>query len=116
MKKGIKTAPSFGPRRTNCPNCGAPIDGIICQYCGTRIYDFINISEDEPVWICFRYDGMVVQCKTKHISSSVACENVTLYADDKPYIKQPDYTITLDFKVVQDENGVYFTVARKESE
>lgn len=21
---------------TNCPNCGAPITGSVCEYCGTR--------------------------------------------------------------------------------
>lgn len=21
---------------TNCPNCGAPVSGIVCEYCGTR--------------------------------------------------------------------------------
>ena len=24
---------------TNCPNCGAPIIGSVCEYCGTRHYD-----------------------------------------------------------------------------
>lgn len=23
---------------TNCPNCGAPITGPVCEYCGTRHY------------------------------------------------------------------------------
>ena len=22
--------------KTNCPNCGAPITGSVCEYCGTR--------------------------------------------------------------------------------
>ena len=21
---------------TNCPNCGAPVNGIVCEYCGTK--------------------------------------------------------------------------------
>lgn len=25
-------------RRTNCPNCCAPITGPICEYCGTRFF------------------------------------------------------------------------------
>lgn len=24
---------------TNCPNCGAPISGYICEYCGTTFED-----------------------------------------------------------------------------
>lgn len=33
-------------RRTNCPNCCAPITGSICEYCGTRfpwIQDAVTI-------------------------------------------------------------------------
>ena len=21
---------------TNCPNCGAPVNGLVCEYCGTK--------------------------------------------------------------------------------
>lgn len=26
--------------KSNCPNCGAPITGNKCEYCGTVFYDF----------------------------------------------------------------------------
>ena len=31
----------------NCPNCGAPINGNICSYCGTVFYnqDYIDIRK-----------------------------------------------------------------------
>ena len=35
----------------NCPNCGAPIAGGICEYCGSRVKNdndiFIEIKIDE---------------------------------------------------------------------
>jgi len=31
---------------TNCPNCGAPINGHVCEYCGTR-FPFLLGSENE---------------------------------------------------------------------
>ena len=37
---------------TNCKNCGAPLTGCECEYCGTR-YEFperiILYADDEPV-------------------------------------------------------------------
>lgn len=33
-------------KETNCPNCGAPITGRKCEYCGTRF------SEPEPIPTC----------------------------------------------------------------
>ena len=31
-------------KRTNCPNCGYPIQGYKCEYCGTHFYDFTNME------------------------------------------------------------------------
>lgn len=33
--------------QTNCHNCGAPITGSTCEYCGTRFN--IRVVEEEPV-------------------------------------------------------------------
>lgn len=33
---------------TNCPNCGAPITGSVCEYCGTRHDTGITIRFDPP--------------------------------------------------------------------
>ena len=33
-------------KETNCPNCGAPITGRTCEYCGTRF------SKEEPTIAC----------------------------------------------------------------
>lgn len=39
---------------TNCPNCGAPLTGHKCQYCGAVIFDFAAIEIGKPVWINFK--------------------------------------------------------------
>lgn len=31
-------------KRTNCPNCGAPIEGMKCEYCGTDFETIMRIS------------------------------------------------------------------------
>lgn len=38
-------------RQYKCPVCGAPVDGEKCEYCGCVIYDFANISTEEPRYI-----------------------------------------------------------------
>lgn len=34
---------------TNCPNCGAPITGPVCEYCGTRHWGYQSGSAGSPV-------------------------------------------------------------------
>ena len=40
---------------TNCPNCGAPVQGAVCVYCGTRFtlqptaQEFIYTLYGEPI-------------------------------------------------------------------
>lgn len=38
-------------RQYRCPVCGAPVEGEKCEYCGCVIYDFANISTEEPRYI-----------------------------------------------------------------
>ena len=38
-------------RQYKCPVCGAPVDGEKCEYCGCVIYDFADISTEEPRYI-----------------------------------------------------------------
>ena len=35
-------------RVSNCPNCGAPRNGSICEYCGTRFEERISVDEYSP--------------------------------------------------------------------
>lgn len=40
-----------------CPNCGAPVKGHKCDYCGTIIFDFATIEVDKPFWISIKAPG-----------------------------------------------------------
>ena len=42
----LKATPKLKDRILNCPNCGAPINGEKCEYCGTR---FKDDTEDELI-------------------------------------------------------------------
>ena len=47
--------------RTNCPNCGAPIDSTQCPYCKTSFYDFGAIEVGKPAWFRFKvYDRVYI--------------------------------------------------------
>lgn len=44
-----KTTPREKPVLTNCKNCGAPLHGSVCEYCGTvyrenQIYMNVNVD------------------------------------------------------------------------
>ncbi len=44
---------------TNCPNCGAPISGAECAYCGTKFYNFVNLDPREKVYLSISHAGKV---------------------------------------------------------
>lgn len=48
---------------TNCPNCGAPISGNVCEYCGTPFYDFSVIDVTQPCWITVKYGKSLIKAK-----------------------------------------------------
>lgn len=49
--------------QTNCPNCGAPISGIKCEYCGTQFFDLADIELNKPGFLRIRHDGRILLCK-----------------------------------------------------
>ena len=56
----------------NCPNCGAPISGDRCEYCGTQFIDCTTIRRDKPFYLKFSPDDEhTVICK-------VFLENLTV--------------------------------------
>lgn len=40
----------------NCPNCGAPVTGRVCDYCGT-----VHAKESEQVTIVDDYDYTIIR-------------------------------------------------------
>lgn len=44
--------------KTNCPNCGAPIQGSQCPYCGTVFLDFsaIDVTNSKPTYLKLKVD------------------------------------------------------------
>lgn len=55
----------------NCPNCGAPITGDRCSYCGTQLIDCTTIRTNKPFYLKYSPDGINV------FVSKVFIENFT---------------------------------------
>lgn len=51
---------------TNCPNCGAPITGSVCEYCGTRHETGITIRFDPPPQML--YDTLLLSRRVQQCS------------------------------------------------
>lgn len=41
----------------NCPNCGAPITGDRCEYCGTQFIDCTTLRPDKAFYLKYSPDG-----------------------------------------------------------
>ena len=80
----------------NCPNCGAPVTSHKCEYCGTVIFDFAEISMDEPSWVAVDFgDGAkrLLRVIMRDVSMRCALDAVP--------------TITAEFILVPDDKGVH---------
>lgn len=53
---------------TNCPNCGAPITGSVCEYCGTRNDTGIMLHFVPPKRLL--YDSFLLSRRIQQCSSS----------------------------------------------
>lgn len=88
----------------NCPNCGAPITGERCEYCGSVFYDWACLDSDKPFFIKIKRGNDLVMAKTvlEGIKITEDDDPLTLYADNKPYktIHKADITIDASFRVV----------------
>lgn len=50
-------------KNLNCPNCGAPITGFKCEYCGTQFYNFADIDLYKPCYARVKLDNRIVFVK-----------------------------------------------------
>lgn len=97
---------------TNCPNCGAPVVSNKCDYCGTYIFDFSQISIGEPCWISVDLgDGSkhLLHVILNNASVDANYNEISLYADGRAVktLIKPDVTLDMSFDVIaEDRTGV----------
>lgn len=61
--------------KTNCPNCGAPISGIKCEYCGTQFFDLADFELYKPGFLRMRIGDKVLLCKMAPRSIGIDCSD-----------------------------------------
>lgn len=96
----------------NCPNCGAPIAGDRCPYCGTVFYDFASIDMDKPSYIKMRLNGHVVIFKAVLQNVETTITPCSYYADNAIVTTHGDMSVSVDFAVIPD-NGVLYKVVKE---
>lgn len=96
----------------NCPNCGAPVTGGRCEYCGTLFLDFGALSMDEPTYIRIRREEgfAFFRCIVRNIE--MECRPTpTVYAwnDPRIVVQEPlQYILRFEAVSVPNEKGLVF--------
>lgn len=106
---------------TNCPNCGAPLTGHKCEYCGAIIFDFASIEVGKPVWINFKYMNNWVLAHVMPESATIHFEPMEenlLYADNRLQTVVSSYApprITMEFVEFPTSRGHYHIISEREA-
>lgn len=102
--------------KLNCPNCGAPITGTVCKYCGAVFYDFAVLDAERPTYVRIKYRGSINVFRAILSGFTFEMTNEPLvYMDNQPVLLMPeiaDATLDLSMRIVPDDRGVY--LCRKE--
>ena len=80
--------------KLNCPNCGHPIDDVICSYCGTVFYDFANIELNGSSYIRLKLFDTLQVFKVRLNTIRTNYDACSLP------------TIEMDFVILPDDKGV----------
>lgn len=84
--------------KLNCPNCGAPIIGAKCEYCGTQFYDFADIELNKECYIRIKYKDLILAAKFYPFECDFEQEQpeAAIYGDDRIAIcSQPEMYFSL---------------------
>lgn len=96
---------------TNCPNCGAPLNGVQCGFCGTYMYNVADLSAEKPTFIRLNLGGnwVMLRVLVTELELQNNYEPISIYADNAVIgtVSRPELTLHMDMHVVPDEHGIY---------
>ena len=77
--------------KLNCPNCGAPITGMECPYCGSVFYDFATLDSEKPTYIRMKWNDQIITTRALMRSATINVEWDSLPTIEIEFIAVPDY-------------------------
>ena len=111
-------------QKTNCPNCGAPleIDKVKCSYCNTIYYDLsaIDFDSNEPIFLTIKKNNMLITQKVKPQTASfeMSCDEVfaTDIKGNKLMALKTNHTLdtNISFIAIPDEHNNLMVVHKNE--
>lgn len=108
----VRMFPKSGDKEyLNCPNCGAPLDGIQCRYCGTYMYNVADLSAEKPTFIRLNMEDHWIMLRVLVTEFDLCNESepMSFYADDTAIetVSAPEWKLHMDMHVVPDAVGIY---------
>lgn len=81
--------------KLNCPNCGAPITGIECPYCGSVFYDFVTLDSTKPTYIRMVWNDQIITSRVVMRGASISMEPDAFPLMTIDFIAAPDDGVTI---------------------
>jgi len=103
---------------TNCPNCGAPIEGAKCSYCGALLLDLADLEIGMPSFVRIKYKNVIRMFRVlpKDVRLEMDTNSLDYYADNTKYrvLRNDTGTLNLKMEILEDCDGVYMRAKRIE--
>ena len=99
----------------NCPNCGAVITGIKCEYCGTQFFNLADIDLQKAGYLRINTGDEVHTFKAIPTDMQIewSYPGSIFYMDNNP-VRLPNIgdggTVTLEFKVLPERGGTFWRI------
>jgi hypothetical protein len=93
---------------TNCPNCGAPAEGLTCEYCGTPFESpekALSLAIGKTVSVNFEHEGRLYEfdMQIENVSMDASRDAVDIYSDNTKYktvFGQTEYEASMSGRLV----------------
>ena len=98
---------------TNCLNCGAPLHGDVCKYCGTTYYDFSSMEINKPCYLKIKFDdkNIIFKAVPTNIDINVNTNSTDILGNNQNIlerISQNTMDINVQLCAVYDKDGTIF--------
>ncbi len=88
-----------------CPNCGAPVSGTVCQYCGSADERIFELEPGTPVMISYKLKGKRITFQLSIRSLSVSADTTDIYSNGSVYASWNNgYDVSLSGRLVPFEH------------